>query len=45
MIASMWDFNGVILFPSIICPNNFFFKCEKKSDLSGAAFTFSLSSI
>ena len=44
MIRSMRDFNGVIVFPSIICPRNFK-RVRSKCDLSGAAFMFSLSNI
>ena len=38
--ASMQDFNGVIVFLSIICPRHFA-RLRKKCDLSGAAFMFS----
>ena len=40
----MRDFNGVIVFLSIICPRNFT-RVRKKCDLSGAAFMFSCSKI
>ena len=35
----MRDFNGVIVFLSLICPRNFF-RVRRKCDLSGAAFMF-----
>ena len=44
MIASMRDFNGVIVFPSIISPR-ILIRVRKKCDLSGTAFLFFLSSI
>ena len=37
----MRDFNGVIVFCSMLCPKNFTL-VKKKCDLSGAAFRFSL---
>ena len=40
----MRDFDGVIVFLSIICPRNFT-RVRKKCDLSGAAFMFSCSNI
>ena len=42
MIASMRDFSGVILFPSIKCPRNFT-RVRENCVLSGAVFMFSLS--
>ena len=36
-MTSMPDFNGVIVFRSIICPKNLT-RVKKKCDLSGAAF-------
>ena len=39
MIASMREFNGVIVFPSKKCPRNFT-AGRKKCDLSGVAFMF-----
>ena len=44
MIATMRDFNGVIVISSIICPRSFT-RVRKKCEISGAAFMFSLSSI
>ena len=43
-IASMRDFNGVIVILSIICPRTFS-RVRKKCDLSEAAFMFSCSNI
>ena len=40
----MRDFNGVIVFLSVICPRNVT-HARKKCDLSGAAFMFSCSNI
>ena len=40
----MRDFNGVIVFLSIICPRNFT-RDRKRSDLSEAVFMFSCDSI
>ena len=40
----MRDFNGVIVFLSIICPRNFT-RVRKNCDLSAAAFMFSCSNI
>ena len=46
MIASMRDFNEVIVFSSIICPRYFTrVRVRKKCDFSVAAFVFSLSSV
>ena len=39
-MASMRDFNGVIVSRSILCPENLT-RVRKKCDLSGAAFRFS----
>ena len=38
-MASMRDFNGVIVSRSILCPKNLT-RVRKKCDLSGAAFRF-----
>ena len=39
-MTSMRDFNGAIVFCSILCPKNLT-RVKKKSDLLGAAFRFS----
>ena len=43
-IASMREFNGVVVFLSIMCPRKFT-RVRKKCDLSGAAFMFSCTKI
>ena len=40
----MRDFNGAMVFLSILCPRNFT-RVREKSDLSGAAFMFSFCNI